>query len=86
MLSTRLDYEFACVYVYLCGHVGVLMNFISIFYPYVVYRNTYTTINMSRNIIKHNIRASMNKRILVFIKMYLSHFILERVMFLVSER
>ena len=35
---------------------------------YVVYRNTYTTINMSRNIIKHNLRTSMNEQIHFFIK------------------
>ena len=45
-------------------------------------RNT----NISRNIIKHNIRTSMNERIHFFIKIYLSHFILERVMFVVCER
>ena len=31
--------------------------------------------NISRNIIKHNIQTSMNKRIHFFIKIYLSHFI-----------
>ena len=35
-----------------------------------------------RNIIKHNIRTSMNKRTLFFIKICLSHFILQRVMLL----
>ena len=45
-------------------------------------RNT----NISRNIIKHNIRTSMNERINFFIKIYLSHFILEGVMFVVCER
>ena len=38
-------------------------------------RNT----NISRDIIKHNIRTSMNERIHLFIKIYLSHFILEKV-------
>ena len=38
-------------------------------------RNT----NISRNIIKHNLRTSMNERTHFFIKIYLSHFILERV-------
>ena len=38
-------------------------------------RNT----NISRNIIKHNLRTSINKRAHFFIKIYLSHFILERV-------
>ena len=33
-----------------------------------------------------NIRTSMNERIHFFIKIYLSHFILEKVMFLVCER
>ena len=42
--------------------------------------------NISGNIIKHNIRTSMNEWILFFIKIYLSHFILERVMFVVCER
>ena len=32
-----------------------------------------------RNIIKHNIRTSMNERTHFFIKIYLSHFILERI-------
>ena len=41
---------------------------------------------IGRDIIKHNIRTSMNKRIHFFIKIYLSHFILERVMFVVCER
>ena len=41
----------------------------------VVYRYTYTTIN----IIKHKIRTSMNERTHFFIKIYISHFILERV-------
>ena len=45
-------------------------------------RNT----NISRNIIKHNIRTSMNERTHFIIKIYLSHLILERVMFVVSER
>ena len=45
-------------------------------------RNT----NISRNIIKHNIRTSMNERTYFFIKIYLSHFILKRVMFVVCER
>ena len=39
-----------------------------------------------QNIIKHNIRTSMNERTHFFIKIYLSHFILERVMFLVCKR
>ena len=34
--------------------------------------------NISRNIIKHNLRTSMNERTHFFIKIYLSHFILER--------
>ena len=38
-------------------------------------RNT----NISRNLIKHNLRTSMNERTHFFIKIYLSHFILERV-------
>ena len=38
-------------------------------------RNT----NTSGNIIKHNLRTSMNERTHFFIKIYLSHFILERV-------
>ena len=38
-------------------------------------RNT----NISGNIIKHNLRTSMNERTHFFIKIYLSHFILERV-------
>ena len=45
-------------------------------------RNT----NISRNIIKHNVRTSINERIHFFIKIYLSHFIHERVMFVVCER
>ena len=40
--------------------------------------HTYTYTNISRNIIKHNIRTSMNERTHFFIKIYLSHFILER--------
>ena len=43
----------------------------------VVYTQTYT--NTSGNTIKHNLRFSMNKRTHIFIKIYLSHFILERV-------
>ena len=43
-------------------------------------------IDISRNIIKHNIRTSMNERTHFFIKIYLSHFIHERVMFVVCER
>ena len=35
--------------------------------------------NTSGNIIKHNLRTSMNERTHLFIKIYLSHFILERV-------
>ena len=42
--------------------------------------------NLSRNIIKHNIRTSMNERTHFSIKIYLSHFILERVMFAACER
>ena len=42
--------------------------------------------NISWNIIKHNIWTSMNERIHFFINICLSHFILERVMFLVCER
>ena len=38
-------------------------------------RNT----NISGNIIKHNLRTSMNERTHFFIKIYLSHFILKRV-------
>ena len=38
-------------------------------------RNT----NISGNMIKHNLRTSMNERTHFFIKIYLSHFILERV-------
>ena len=44
-------------------------------------RNT----NIHRNIIKHNIRTSMNERIHFFIKKYISHTFV-RVMFLVCER
>ena len=36
-------------------------------------------IYISRNIIKHNLRTSMNECTHFFIKIYLSHFILERV-------
>ena len=36
-------------------------------------------INISENIIKHNLRTSMNERTHFFIKIYLSHFILERI-------
>ena len=43
----------------------------------VVYPHTFTNIN--GNIIKHNLRTSMNERTHFFIKIYLSHFILERV-------
>ena len=50
--------------------------------PSIVYRNT----NTRGNTIKHNIRTSMNERIHFFIKIYLSHFIPERVMFFVCER
>ena len=39
-----------------------------------------------RNIIKHNIRTSMKERTHFFIKIYPSHFILERVMFLLCVR
>ena len=35
--------------------------------------------NISGNIIKHNLRTSMNERTHFFIKIYLSHFILERI-------
>ena len=35
--------------------------------------------NISGNIIKHNLRTSMNERTHFFIKIYLSHFIIERV-------
>ena len=38
--------------------------------------------NISRNIIKHNLRTSAHKRTHFFIKIYLSHFILERWCFL----
>ena len=38
------------------------------------------------NIIKHNIRTSMNERTHFFIKIYLSHFILDKVMFLLCVR
>ena len=44
-------------------------------YYTVVYQHT----NISGIIIKHNLRTSMNKQTHFFIKMYLSHFILERV-------
>ena len=44
---------------------------------------TYTYTNICKNIIKHNIRTSMNERTNerthFFIKIYLTHFILERV-------
>ena len=43
--------------------------------PFLVYPHTYT----SGNIIKHNLWTSMNERTHFFIKIYLSHFILERV-------
>ena len=42
--------------------------------------------NISRNIIKHNIRTSMNERIHFFVKICLPHCILKRVMFVVCER
>ena len=42
--------------------------------------------NISRKIIKDIMRTSMNERTHFFIKIYLSHFILERVMFVVCER
>ena len=41
----------------------------------VVYSHTIT----SGNTIKHNLLTSMNERTHLFIKIYLSHFILERV-------
>ena len=51
--------------------------------PGVVYQHT----NTSGNIIKHNLQTSMNERTHFFIKIYLSHFILERVdVFVVCER
>ena len=43
------------------------------------YAYTYTYRNIYRNIIKHHIRTSMNEQTHFFIKIYLSHFILERV-------
>ena len=39
----------------------------------VAYRNTYTTINISRDIIKHDIRISINEQIHFFTKMQISH-------------
>ena len=41
--------------------------------------------NISRDIIKHDIRTSMNERTHFFIEIYLSHFIIDRVMFVVCE-
>ena len=50
---------------------------------YVVYCNT----NTRGNIIKHNLRTLMKERTHFFIKIYLSHFILERVyVFVVCKR
>ena len=48
----------------------------------VIYSHTYT----SGNIIKHNLWTSMNERTHFFIKIYLSHFILKRLMFLLCVR
>ena len=39
----------------------------------VVYPHTYTNIDISRNIIKHNLRTSMNKWTNFFIKICISH-------------
>ena len=50
---------------------------IRLLYSHILLHNTYT--NISGNIVDNNIRTSMNKRTLFFIKIYLSHFILERV-------
>ena len=51
---------------------------------------THIHADVSRNIKKHNLRTSMNERTHFFIKIYLSHFILERVakglMLVVCER
>ena len=41
--------------------------------------NRNSNIDISGNVIKHNLRTSMNERTYFFIKIYLSHFILERV-------
>ena len=43
------------------------------------YNYTYTYTNISGNLVNNNIQTSMNKRTHIFIKIYLSHFILERV-------
>ena len=52
--------------------------FISVIREIVEYY-AYTYTNISGNIIKHNLRTSMKERTHFFIKIYLSHFILERV-------
>ena len=44
-----------------------------------IYIYIYIYTNIYRNIIKHNIRTSMNERTHFFIKIYISHFILEKV-------
>ena len=49
--------------------------------PMLYSRNT----NISRNIIKHNIRTSTNERTNFFINIYPSHIILERLLFVVCE-
>ena len=60
-------------------------HFLYVYYVYInlfVWINefvVYSHTNTSGNIIKHNLRTSMNERTYFFIKIYLSHFILERV-------
>ena len=58
-------------------HFSIQVTRVASSYPSVVYPHTYT--NISGNIIKLNLRTSMNERTYFFIKIYLSHFILERV-------
>ena len=58
------------------GKLPVFFISHNIFHAFnVVYSHTYT----SGNIIKYNLRTSMNDRTHFFIKIYLSHVILERV-------
>ena len=58
----------------------ILFNFLQMLYTILrVY-------NILGNIIKHNIRTTMNERTHFFMKIYLSHIILDRVIFLLCVR
>ena len=64
----------------------VIGESVKLFYSCLGYLLYSHNTNISRDIIKHNIRTSMNERTHFFIKIYLSHFILEKVMFVVCGR